>query len=68
MTFTATAATQVLSFLAKGTPGGAPPISFLDGVSLMAAVPEPTSWALMIVGFGAVGATMRRRRTVAATA
>lgn len=26
------------------------------------AVPEPTSWALMIVGFGGVGATLRRRR------
>lgn len=34
-----------------------------------AAVPEPASWALMIAGFGAVGATMRRRRPrgVAAT-
>jgi len=26
------------------------------------AVPEPASWALMILGFGAVGATLRRRR------
>jgi len=26
------------------------------------AVPEPASWAMMIAGFGAVGATMRRRR------
>lgn len=25
------------------------------------AVPEPASWALMIIGFGAVGGTMRRR-------
>ena len=28
-------------------------------------VPEPTSWATMIVGFGAVGVGMRRRRKVA---
>lgn len=26
-------------------------------------VPEPISWALMLVGFGAIGATMRRRST-----
>lgn len=33
----------------------------LQPISL-AAVPEPSSWALLIVGFGAAGATMRRRR------
>jgi hypothetical protein len=27
-------------------------------------VPEPTSWALMIVGFGGVGAILRRRRAM----
>ncbi len=27
-------------------------------------VPEPASWALMMVGFGLVGATMRKRQTV----
>jgi hypothetical protein len=26
------------------------------------AVPEPATWAMMIIGFGAVGAAMRRRR------
>ena len=30
------------------------------------AVPEPASWAMMITGFGLVGATMRRRRAVIA--
>lgn len=29
----------------------------------LAAVPEPTTWALLILGFGAIGATMRRRQT-----
>ena len=33
---------------------------FADGSA--APVPEPTTWALMILGFGAVGATVRRRR------
>ena len=28
------------------------------------AVPEPTTWAMMIAGFGAVGSAMRRRRNV----
>ena len=27
------------------------------------AVPEPSTWALLILGFGSVGAAMRRRRT-----
>lgn len=29
-------------------------------------VPEPSSWALMLVGFGGMGAMMRRRRTTVA--
>jgi PEP-CTERM motif-containing protein len=31
-------------------------------------VPEPASWAMMIIGFGGVGALMRRRRTGSAFA
>ena len=34
----------------------------------LAAVPEPGSWALMIVGFGVVGGTLRRKRMTLATA
>ncbi len=33
----------------------------LDNVSVTA-VPEPSSWALMILGFGSIGAAMRNRR------
>ncbi len=37
------------------------------GVSLsVAAVPEPATWAMLIAGFGLVGATLRRRRLQAA--
>ena len=31
-----------------------------------AAVPEPATWAMMLVGFGAIGASMRRSRRVGA--
>jgi hypothetical protein len=68
MQFTATATSQLLTFLAEGTPSGAPPISFLDGVSLTAAVPEPATWAMMIAGFGLIGASMRRRTVTVAMA
>ncbi len=41
---------------------------FVDNVSTGngAVVPEPGTWALMILGFGAVGATLRRRRVAVA--
>lgn len=29
------------------------------------AVPEPATWAMMLIGFGAVGGSLRRRKTVA---
>ena len=34
----------------------------------IAAVPEPATWALMLLGFGVVGTTLRRRRKVLAVA
>lgn len=39
-----------------------------DSQRLTGAVPEPTTWALMITGFGGAGAMLRRRRTVLASA
>jgi hypothetical protein len=55
MTFTATAPTQTLSFLAFGTPGGQPPVALLSGVSLNDGTPPATpvpfeTDALPIVG------------------
>jgi PEP-CTERM motif/Protein of unknown function (DUF642) len=61
--FVATGTTQVLSFLSLGTPNGLPPVALLDNVSLTRSpVPEPATWAMMLVGFGAVGAASRYRR------
>lgn len=36
-------------------------IRFNETVGLGGAVPEPSAWALLILGFGAIGAGMRRR-------
>ena len=60
--FTATAVSQVLTFMAIGTPNGAPPVALLDGVSLTARVPDVATWMLMVGGFGLVGAVSRFRR------
>jgi hypothetical protein len=42
-----------------------------DGPSLtpagVAAVPEPATWAMMLIGFGAIGAFMRRQRSAIRT-
>jgi len=38
------------------------------GLKTSAAVPEPATWAMMILGFGALGTAARRRRTVGARA
>jgi len=62
MTFTATGTSQLLSFLAVGTPAGAPPIVMLDGITINA-VPEPetgTLWGLGLVTLALV--KLRRKR------
>jgi hypothetical protein len=61
MTFTATGTSDVLSFLATGTPSGVPPFALLDGVS-MTAVPEPGSITLMAGGIAALAGMAWRRR------
>ena len=35
-------------------------------ITQLAAVPEASSWAMMVIGFGAVGGAMRRRQRAAA--
>lgn len=66
MTFTATSASQVLSFLAKGSSPGAPPFMLLDNVSMQAAVPEPSTLSLVFGGVGLAVFLARRRRKTAA--
>ncbi len=56
--FTTTGATT-LSFSQNG--GDNFRGSILDNI-VVTAVPEPSSWALLIAGFGLVGGTMRRRK------
>lgn len=68
-TFTATSTSEVLSFLADGTPLNEPPVVVLDGVSLTDTTtvtvqnpaPEPGYFALMIVGLVGLVAVARRR-------
>jgi len=64
--FIADGTSDTLSFLSTGV-GGAPlpPFALLDGVSIKG-VPEPSTWAMMVLGFGLLGyASFRRRRTAA---
>jgi hypothetical protein len=60
--YTATSSSEVLSFLAVGTPSGQPPFSLLSNVSLQVAVPEPEMLALM--GIGLLGLLVSRRKSV----
>ena len=64
--FVATSSSEVLSFLANGTPTGVPPFALLSNVSLTK-VPEPASATLMITAVvGLIGIARRRRGSVKA--
>jgi hypothetical protein len=62
-----TGANTVLKFAAEGTNdslGG-----YVDNIKLeTGAVPEPATWAMMIMGFASIGAALRRRRPAVALA
>ncbi|WP_246167336.1 PEPxxWA-CTERM sorting domain-containing protein [Sphingomonas piscis] len=45
-----------------GTPGSSAVGGTFTLLSTTAAVPEPATWAMMLLGFGGIGYSMRRRR------
>lgn len=53
-------------FLNIGTSGGSLTLSQSSNISFSSfiggGVPEPSSWAMMLLGFGAIGVSLRRRR------
>jgi PEP-CTERM motif len=53
-TFKYDGAGDLLTFLSVGTPSGGPPWALLDSPSLMA-IPEPSTWAMMMLGFAGLG-------------
>ena len=67
LNFVANSTSEVLNLEAVSTSTGLPPFALIDNVQLQA-VPEPATWALMLIGFGGMGAVVRRRRARALAA
>lgn len=66
LAFTAAGASTLITLAGTNPGGGHPSFIGLDNVSVdgVGAVPEPTTWAMMLVGFGLVGFAMRRHPKV----
>jgi hypothetical protein len=67
-TFAPTGNSTTISFFGDATQVFADERFGLDNVKVSGVVPEPATWAMMIMGFGAAGAMLRRRRNILATA
>lgn len=59
--------TKYISFGPATNGGGRGAFTMTKVSSVTSPVPEPATWAMMIVGFGAIGGTMRRKRKVNAS-
>jgi hypothetical protein len=64
-TFTANSASELLSFAAYGNLP-VPPFALVSDVSLTS-VPEPATWAMMILGLAGLGIVVRQRRANSAS-
>jgi hypothetical protein len=63
----ATTGLHTLTFASRALASNRDAIAALDNVTMTAAVPEPATWAMMLVGFGMIGAASRYRRRNTAT-
>lgn len=61
----ANGATLSRLLLAPGSGTSTSLVGALNSQSVTAAVPEPATWGMMVLGFGAMGFAMRRRHKVA---
>ena len=61
-TFQAAAGASTLLRFAADTSAGCCWGPAIDNVRMIAAIPEPEVWAMLLFGFGAIGFQMRRRR------
>lgn len=64
--FIAASGSSIVKFTDVGTNDSYNVDGGIDHVSVTAAVPEPASWALVLVGFGSLGGALRFRRRSAA--
>ena len=60
-TFVPTSTSEVLTFLAIGTPNSQPPIVLLDGGVSLSQVPEPGTWGLLGIGLATIAGVGYRR-------
>jgi hypothetical protein len=71
VSFSTTGATTVINFTGQDNQGLGDEFFGLDNVTVtgtpsVGGVPEPATWSLMLIGFGAAGAMARSRRKVTA--